>query len=145
MIPVTGKHSNSIKILELPYEISPFRLFKKIYHRFNYAYLLESMEGPEKLAEYSFIGFKPEKIVFSKNAEVTVTDLNRGEEVIYNNSDPLNILRNLLNDYKTNYRNNRLVGGAVGYISYDMVRLWERLPIVSIVCFIIIKKVPEYI
>jgi anthranilate synthase component 1 len=128
MIPITVKHSNRLKTLELPYEISPFRLFKKIYHIFNYAYLLESMEGPEKLAEYSFIGFKPEKIVLSKKTKVTVIDLNNAEEIIHNNSDPLTILRILLNEYKTNYRNHRLVGGAVGYISYDMVRMWESLP-----------------
>jgi anthranilate synthase component 1 len=128
METVTGKNFEDIEILNLPYEISPFGVFKKVCHSFKNAYLLESMEGPEKLAEYSFIGFKPVSIIRSKNTTVTVLETSTGEENVFENSDPLQVLRGLLNKYKTKYREHRLVGGAVGYVSYDAVRMWERLP-----------------
>jgi anthranilate/para-aminobenzoate synthase component I len=74
METVTGKNFDDIEILNLPYEISPFGVFKKVCHSFKNAYLLESMEGPEKLAEYSFIGFKPVSMIRSKNTTVLVMD-----------------------------------------------------------------------
>jgi hypothetical protein len=50
------------------------------------------MEGPEKLAEYSFIGFKPVSMIRSKNTTVTVLETSTGEENVFENSDPLQVL-----------------------------------------------------
>jgi anthranilate synthase component 1 len=86
------------------------------------------MEGPEKLAEYSFIGFNPEKIVVSKNGVSTIIEGSTGKKKSVESSDPLNILRDLLRERNVVYTKQRLIGGAVGYISYDSVRIWEKLP-----------------
>ena len=125
---VTGQYLNTVNMVKLPFEHKPFELFTKLYHSCANAYLLESMEGPEKLAEYSFIGFNPEKLVVSKKGIVTIIEGSTGEEKLVEYSDPLNLLRDLLNERKLNHYKHRLVGGAVGYISYDSVRMWERLP-----------------
>jgi anthranilate synthase component 1 len=86
------------------------------------------MEGPEKLSEYSFIGFNPEKIVRSKHGVVTIIETSTNREKITENADPLKIMRNIIQEHKISIYKNRFVGGAVGYISYDAVRMWERLP-----------------
>jgi anthranilate synthase component 1 len=86
------------------------------------------MEGPKKLAEYSFIGFNPEKIVISKDRVSTVIEGASGEKESIEFYDPLNIIRELLSEHNIIYTKQRLTGGAIGYISYDSVRLWEKLP-----------------
>lgn len=128
MNTVTGQQSSSVKMIKIPFEDNPFELFSKLCHSCQYAYLLESMEGPEKLAEYSFIGFKPEKTVRSRDKAVTITDYLTGMEKVMESTDPLTVLGSILSDNRVTYQDQRLVGGAVGYISYDAVRMWERLP-----------------
>ena len=83
-----------------------------------YSFLLESVEGGEHLARYSFIGTEPEEIIKTgpgqKDGEV----------------DPLTLVENMLNKYKLIKTANlpRFGGGAVGYLSYEVVRYFERLP-----------------
>ncbi|MFP3951579.1 MAG: anthranilate synthase component I [Candidatus Bathyarchaeia archaeon] len=115
-------------MIELPLDYKPFELFTKLCKGCVNAYLLESMEGPEKLAEYSFIGFNPERTVRSRNGVVTVKEASKGKENVAESSDPLEVLRDILKEYNVTSQMYRLIGGAVGYISYDAVRMWERLP-----------------
>jgi anthranilate synthase component 1 len=106
----------------------PFEIFTKLSHNYVNAYFLESMKGLEKLTEYSFIGFNPEKILRSINGIVSVTQTSTGEEKVVKSSNPLNVLRNILNEHQVLSQSYRLIGGAVGYVSYDAVRMWEKLP-----------------
>ena len=83
-----------------------------------YSFLLESVEGGEHLARYSFIGTEPDHVIETgpgrKDGEV----------------DPLGILENILSDYKvvkSGYLP-RFMGGAVGYLSYEVVRYFENIP-----------------
>ncbi|MEM4407413.1 MAG: hypothetical protein QXI19_01575, partial [Candidatus Caldarchaeum sp.] len=55
-----------LEIIKL-YEKSPVELFAKLYQSCENVYLLESVEGPKKLAEYSFIGFNPRILISIKN------------------------------------------------------------------------------
>jgi anthranilate synthase component 1 len=128
MNSVVGQKLNNVQMVEIPFEYEPFEMFKKLCKKCDNAYLLESMEGPEKLAEYSFIGFKPEKIVSSRDRVVTVFKPSTGEEQVVEDSDPLDVLRGILNENRVLYFKQRLVGGAIGYICYDAVRMWEELP-----------------
>lgn len=128
MKPVTGKLFNDVNMVELPFEYEPYELFASLSPGCVNAYLLESMEGPDKLAEYSYIGFNPEKTVRSKDGVVVIKDGLSGEENVTRYSDPLLMLRGVLNEDRVSCRKQRLVGGAVGYISYDAVRMFERLP-----------------
>ena len=83
-----------------------------------YSFLLESVEGGEHLARYSFIGTEPEEVIKTgpgqKDGEV----------------DPLTLVESMLNQYKLIETKNlpRFGGGAVGYLSYEAVRYFEKLP-----------------
>ena len=83
-----------------------------------YSFLLESVEGGEHLARYSFIGTEPDHLIETgpgrKDGEV----------------DPLGILEDILSEYKvvkSGYLP-RFMGGAVGYLSYEVVRYFEDIP-----------------
>jgi anthranilate synthase component 1 len=89
------------------------------------------MEGPKKLAKYSFIGFAPKIIVKAKNNKITLLSNESHEEHRIKAADPLDAVKNIVGRKHQN-EFFRLVGGAVGYISYDAIRYWERLPEVSV-------------
>ena len=83
-----------------------------------YSYLLESVEGGERMARYSFIGTDPQKIIKT----------GAGEEL--GSVDPLIPVEEMLSEYKladVDYLD-KFNGGAVGYIAYDAVRYFEELP-----------------
>jgi anthranilate synthase component 1 len=126
------KKACRVKFKKLPFKCSPLEVFSKFYKRFENAYILESVEGPKKLAEYSFIGFDPRLIIRIKNGEVTVRDEKTGEETRDKVADPLHVLKEILGDLVVSHEGFRFVGGAVGYVSYDTVRYWERLPKINI-------------
>ena len=83
-----------------------------------YSFLLESVEGGEKLARYSFIGTEPFKVI------KTGPDQEQGE------IDPLVIIKNTLDQYHPVYIQGlpRFQGGAVGYLAYDTVKYFEPVP-----------------
>jgi anthranilate synthase component 1 len=85
------------------------------------------MKGPRKLAKYSFIGFKPRLVLTSKQGTVTLKNIESDEKTTIETSDPLVVIRDLLGK-RTPQGGFRFVGGAVGFISYDAVRYWEKLP-----------------
>jgi anthranilate synthase component 1 len=86
------------------------------------------MEGPRKLARYSFIGFNPHVTVSIKNGEARTCNQNTGEEIAEKTSDLLLTLEKIVKNRPVPNIEFRFVGGAVGYISYDAVRYWEKLP-----------------
>ncbi|MBS7629631.1 hypothetical protein KEJ23_06695, partial [Candidatus Bathyarchaeota archaeon] len=118
----------SLRINRIPYAESPVNIFEKLEPHHDHIYLLESVEGPERLVKYSFLGFKPQKIISIKDGKAKVTDLDLKRENIQETTDPLSILREEIHERHQNFSRFRLVGGAVGYISYDAVRYWEKLP-----------------
>jgi anthranilate synthase component 1 len=83
-----------------------------------YSFLLESVEGGEHIARYSFIGTEPTK-VFKTGA---------GEEL--GEIDPLKPIEEELSKYTMAEvpGSERFNGGAVGYLTYDAVRYFEKLP-----------------
>jgi anthranilate synthase component 1 len=95
----------------------------------KYAYLLESVEGGERIGRYSFLGGNPEIVFTAKGKTVTIE---RGaESQSYDCVDnPLNELKRLMAAYKPVAVPGlpRFSGGAVGYLGYDAVRYFERLP-----------------
>jgi anthranilate synthase component 1 len=95
----------------------------------NYAFLLESVEGGENIAQYSFLGSNPSLIFWSKNNTVTTVRngaTDRRNEV----EDPFEELRKLMAEFRPVKVEGlpRFHGGAVGFVSYDMVRFFEKLP-----------------
>ena len=101
--------------------------FLALSHQSEYCYLLESAEGPRKLAQYSFIGFSPEKIVEVKDGHYTETSPGNASTTIQTD-DPYLPLRKTLAENFTTYHGFRFVGGLVGYFSYDAIRYLESIP-----------------
>src|SRR5258708_9309856 len=88
---------------------------------------MESVEGGEKIARYTFVGATPSEAFRYANYACVLEGEGR---LLWEERNPIEFLRNRM----ARYRPVRipglppLVGGAIGYFAYDMVRLIERLP-----------------
>jgi len=119
--------TSKLKSDRLQVRDSPQALFLKVQEEYEDAFLLESAKGATRLAEYSFIGFEPAMLVRVKNGELEVFARAAGSHERIKTSDPLQNIRALMGR-KSDRGPYRFIGGAVGYISYDSIRYWERLP-----------------
>jgi len=93
------------------------------------AFLLESIEGGEKWARYSFLGVGSGRVFRSRGPYFEVLEdgeTARSGEV----ADPIDELKRFLAPYHPVEDPDlpRFFGGAVGYLGYDMVRFVEKLP-----------------
>jgi len=94
-----------------------------------FSFLLESVEGGDKWGRYSFLGSSPAYLFRSKGEEFEIVKkgevLRKGKE-----RDPLLALDDLLKNYRPVLHDSlpRFFGGAVGYINYDLIRSFERIP-----------------
>jgi len=107
--------------------LTPVSAFEKLSER-DYAFLLESASGGEKIGRYSFLGADPMMLFQAKRREVQVT--REGEVRRYEAEDPIKELEGLVSAYRAAHLPElpRFSGGAVGYFGYDTVRYIERLP-----------------
>jgi len=112
---------------DLPADLeTPISAFLKLRNG-SEAFLLESVEGGEKVGRYSFLGVGPFLSLRAYDGRVEL----RGKEISeVRRGDPLAITRDLLRRYRPTGMNGlpRFYGGAVGYFAYDLVRHFERLP-----------------
>jgi anthranilate synthase component I len=108
---------------------TPVSAYLKIRDRSTYSFLLESVEGGEKLARYSFLGADPFLIFRSRGNVGTVRDLNTGRERRFE-GDPVGELRKVMDSYHAVDFPGlpRFTGGGVGYFAYDAIRLVEKIP-----------------
>ena len=93
------------------------------------AFLFESIEGGESWARYSFLGSQA-KVVAWEQDENIVIQTGRKVTRVPMGDDPLTHIENLLAPYKpvTVPGLPRFLGGAVGYLGYDVVRYFEPIP-----------------
>ncbi|HJR77427.1 MAG TPA: anthranilate synthase component I [Nitrospiraceae bacterium] len=107
---------------------TPVSAFAKIDHGPS-AYLLESVEGGENWARYSFLGSGSPAVVYEQQRDLV---LSRGttNRRLPAQGNPLERLRELMQEYRPVAVPGlpRFVGGAVGYFGYDTVRTFEDLP-----------------
>ena len=127
-----SKHGNLVPVYReiLADMETPVSAYRKI-ARGKYSFLLESVEGGERLARYSFLGTDPFMIFKSKGRDVQIVERMRADKItLKEGQDPLHILKDLLARYKwvDDPELPRFCGGAVGYIGYDAVRFFEKLP-----------------
>jgi len=96
----------------------------------EYSFLLESVEGGEKWARYCFLGFDPSIIITIKGNEVVVEKNGQAKSTLITKGNPLVGLKDILARYQPVDVEGlpRFSGGAVGFVSYDMVRSFEELP-----------------
>jgi anthranilate synthase component 1 len=92
------------------------------------AYLLESVEGGERLGRYSFMGSNPDLVVtFNDGVATIITPSITLDRPL---DDPLVIVKELLDQWRAAPVEGLppFFGGAVGYVSYEGVRYFETSP-----------------
>ncbi len=123
-----ARHGNLVPVYETISSdlLTPVSAWLKLAAKAKYSFLLESVEGGEKIARYTFLGSDP--------IDVFRYRLPRAESPASTSStsspSPWDSLRARLAKYKPVRIPGLppLTGGAIGYFSYDMVRLAERIP-----------------
>ena len=124
-----AKQGNLIPVYDvLPADLlTPVSAYLRIAQGARYSFLLESVEGGEKIARYTFAGAHPEEVFrFASGACV----MEGRDRVVWEENDPVSFLRNRMERFRPVRVPGLppLIAGAIGYFSYDMVRLIERLP-----------------
>lgn len=108
---------------------TPVSAYMKIRSQSPYTFLFESVVGGEKIGRYSFLGVNPFLTFKSRGATIEIRDMKTDESRQFE-GEPISELRKLLKQYQAADVEGmpRFTGGAVGYVSYDAVRLIERIP-----------------
>lgn len=111
-------------VIPLDLSENQFQIYNKISRNYSHSFLFESLTGPEILAETSVMGFDPKIIVkgYSNRVEITA---NRKTTTI-DTSDPFIEIKKLLRT--STDQSYRYLGGAVGVVNYDAIRLVENIP-----------------
>ncbi|MBI4551929.1 MAG: anthranilate synthase component I [Candidatus Latescibacteria bacterium] len=106
---------------------TPETAFLKVCRESPYAFLLESLEGDERVARYSFVGADPlQRLVSTPDG----LDVISGAETQHLAGNPVDRMREVMRRYRTctDGALPRFSGGAVGYFAYDVVRSFEAIP-----------------
>ena len=111
------------KIIPLDLSENQFQIYNKISRNYSHSFLFESLSGPEVLAETSVMGFDP-KIIF-KGYSDRVEIIENNNTTIVKTDDPFIELKKLLG--KSDDQKYRYLGGAVGVVNYDSIRLVENI------------------
>jgi anthranilate synthase component 1 len=108
---------------------TPVSVYGKV-ARGPHSFLLESVEGGERLARYSFIGTEPRLVATLRDGTATVRHAD-GTTQTQAFEDPLAYVRDLLGPFRPVALPDmpRFVGGVVGYLAYECARYFERLPV----------------
>jgi len=112
------------KVIPLGLTENQFQIYNKISRNYSHSFLFESLTGPEVLAETSVMGFDPKIILKGYSDKVEIIKNNKIESIQTN--DPFEELKKLLG--KSNDQSYRYLGGAVGVVNYDAIRLVENIP-----------------
>lgn len=93
----------------------------------EYSYLLESIEGAEKIARFSFLGINPLIVFKSKGNNIFITLSDGRQKNFVSRRGPLAELKELTQEIRFAKLKAlpRFCGGFVGYLGYDMVRFFE--------------------
>jgi anthranilate synthase component 1 len=103
---------------------TPVGAFLRVAGDAHYAFLLESVEGGERVARYSFLGAEPEMVVRGRG-DVTIVEHDGGKETIQMRA--IDFVRQYFAERRLARRPGLapLAGGAVGFVAYDGVRWFE--------------------
>jgi len=111
------------KVIPLDFPENQFQIYNKISRNYSHSFLFESLTGPEVLAETSVMGFDP-KIIFKGFSDRVEITQNNNLKIIQT-TDPFEELKKLLG--KSDDQSYRYLGGAVGVVNYDAIRLVENI------------------
>ncbi|MGB9181112.1 MAG: anthranilate synthase component I [Pyrinomonadaceae bacterium] len=103
---------------------TPVGAFLRVAGEARYAFMLESVEGGERVARYSFLGAEPFMVVRGRGDKTTIE---RGAEREVLDVRAIAYLRDYFRTRRLARREglSPLAGGAVGYLAYDAVRWFE--------------------
>ncbi len=115
---------------------TPVTVYIKLLDSLGASFLLESVEGGEQVGRYSFVGVDPRGVVTLQGDEVTrstdpyFSETKMQRRKLEKGEDILHVLKNELEKFQPADVPGlpRFSGGAVGYLGYDVVRYFERLP-----------------
>ncbi len=107
---------------------TPVSAFSKI-NSGDTAFLFESIEGGENWARYSFLGSGANQVIWEEKGKVRIRK-GRKTETLPLGANPLKHIQEMLAPFKPVHVPGlpRFVGGAVGYLGYDIVRHFEPIP-----------------
>ena len=110
----------------IPLELTEnqFQIYNKISRNYEHSFLFESLTGPEVLAETSVMGFDPKKIIKGYSDRIEIIAKDKTETI--QTDDPFSEIKKLLK--KSDEQSYRYLGGAVGVVNYDAIRLVEDIP-----------------
>src|ERR1700687_3996156 len=105
--------------------LTPVGAYLRLAHDSPYSFLLESVEGGERVARYTFLGADPYEVFRANGNSCAVEAQGR---LHWRQGNPLDVLRQRLGRFRPVRIPDLppLVGGAIGYFSYDMLRLAEK-------------------
>lgn len=110
---------------ELNTKLNSFELYT-IFKDDKYSFFLDSGMDHNRLGEFSFIGSNPFLIFKSKDRDIEIIRDGKIEKLT---GDPFVKIKEIMNEYKMDYKSDiPFVGGAVGYLSYDLCHHIESLP-----------------
>ncbi|ACN14875.1 TrpE [Desulforapulum autotrophicum HRM2] len=109
---------------------TPVSILEKFYHKDASLFLLESVEGGEHWARYSFLGIGAHSEVCVFSDHVRVESQGKTQTIPHNNA-PLTVLRKLTQAYTPCEMPElpRFWGGLTGYFTYEMVGFFEKIPV----------------
>src|SRR5436305_9257659 len=104
--------------------LTPVSAFLKIAEHADYAFLLESVEGGEHVARYSFLGKDPFLILRGRGGRTTIE---RAAQTTESDRPFVDTLRKLMADFRSPFVPDlpRFTGGAVGYLGYGAASWFE--------------------
>jgi len=105
---------------------TPISVYMKLRGAMAPSFLLESVEGGERIARYSFIGVQPRAQYILRDGQIEIKDSDGTRTVQYDN-DPTYFLQQEMSrfNFKVQPGVPRFIGGLVGYLGYESVRFFE--------------------
>lgn len=127
LVPVTKSVSADL--------LTPVSAFLSVAGNEPNAFLLESVEGGEKIGRYTFLGARPYMRLVARGNEIILdrdTRSRRRSQAVRDRfqGDPFQVVRSLLRQHRPAHVPGLppFTAGAVGYFAYDAVRRLEKLP-----------------
>lgn len=108
---------------------TPVTLLRKIHKNKKPVFLFESVEGGERWGRYSFIGASARSHIKIYSNEIEIRE-NGDPKNMPHHGDPFHILKEIMSNYRAPEITGlpRFWGGLVGYLTYEMVSFFEKIP-----------------
>ena len=109
---------------------TPVSVLQRFYQKESPLFLLESVEGGERWARYSFMGISVRKRIRVMTDNVEIISENEIQRVPHK-GDPMDVLRQFTKEYRPAGIRElpRFWSGLTGYFTYEMVSFFEKVPV----------------